>query len=35
MNQMDDYFVTLAEDEKTIFSAIARYAFSLGYKARR
>jgi hypothetical protein len=35
MNQMEDYFATLADDERTIFSAIARYAFSLGYKARR
>ena len=35
MNQMDDYFATLVDDEKRIFSAIARYAFSLGYRARR
>ena len=32
---MDDYFATLADDEKTVFAAIASYAFSLGYKAKR
>lgn len=35
MNQMDDYFATMADHEKTVFSAIARYAFTLGYKAHR
>jgi hypothetical protein len=35
MNNMDDYFDTLTDDEKTIFSAIAGFAFSLGYKAKR
>ena len=32
---MDDYFATLTDDEKAIFSAIAQYAFSLGYKAKK
>ena len=32
---MDDYFAILTADEKRIFSTIAEYAFSLGYKARR
>jgi hypothetical protein len=32
---MEDYLDALASDEKTIFSAIANYTFSLGYKAKR
>jgi hypothetical protein len=32
---MNDYFATLRDDEKNVFSAIANYAFSLGYKARK
>ena len=32
---MDDYFDTLADDEKRIFSALADFAFGLGYKAKK
>lgn len=35
MNQMDDYFATMTDAEKTVFLAIARPAFTLGYKAQR
>jgi hypothetical protein len=31
---MNDYFAALADDERKIISAIAEYAFSLGYKAK-
>lgn len=33
MDQLDGYLAALADHEKVIFSAIASYAFSLGYKA--
>jgi hypothetical protein len=32
---MNDYFDTLADDEKPVFSAVAEFAFNLGYKAKR
>ncbi len=32
---MDEYFASLATNEKAIFSNITNYAFSLGYKAKR
>jgi hypothetical protein len=32
---MNDYFAALANDERKIISAIAEYAFSLGYKAKK
>lgn len=32
---MEDYLATLAIDERAICSAIAKYAFSLGYKAKK
>ena len=32
---MEDYLATIAADERTIFSAIAKYAFSLGYKVKK
>jgi hypothetical protein len=32
---MDDYFATLTEAEQAVFSAIAQYAFRLGYKAKK
>lgn len=32
---MDDYFKTLTDDEKAVFSTVADYAFSLGYKAKK
>lgn len=35
MDQMSDYFETLTEMEKPVFSAMAEFAFQLGYKAKR
>ena len=35
MNPMDDYFDLLPDDVKPVFSAVANFAFSLGYKAKR
>jgi hypothetical protein len=35
MDQMSDYFETLTEMEKPVFSAMAEFAFHLGYKAKR
>ncbi|HZW02377.1 MAG TPA: hypothetical protein VFF68_00505 [Anaerolineaceae bacterium] len=32
---MDEYLALLSADERAIFSTIAEYAFSLGYKAKR
>jgi len=32
---MDDYYAILTDDEKRVFLAIAEYAFSLGYKAKK
>ena len=32
---MDDYYTMMSDDEKAIFSTIAGYAFSLGYKAKK
>jgi len=32
---MEDYLATIAADERTIFSAIAQYAFNLGYKVKK
>jgi hypothetical protein len=32
---MEDYLATVAAEERTIFSAIAKYAFSLGYKVKK
>lgn len=33
--RMDDYFAILSASEQAIFTTIAEYAFSLGYKAKR
>ena len=35
MNQVEDYFATMTTDEKAVFPAIASYAYSLGYIARK
>ena len=35
MHMMDDYFETLTAEEKAVYSALAEYAFSLGYKAKK
>lgn len=32
---MNDYYTILTDDERMVFSAIAEYAFSLGYKAKK
>ena len=32
---MEDYLATVTTDERPIFSAIAKYAFSLGYKVKK
>lgn len=32
---MDDYYAILTDNERRVFSAIAEYAFGLGYKAKK
>ena len=32
---MDDYYAILTDDERRVFSAIAEYAFGLGYNAKK
>jgi hypothetical protein len=35
IQMLDDYLAPLAMDERSIFSTIANFAFSLGYKAKK